>query len=262
MSLHKNLSLIILIPFLGLTSSSEAKADGISASARVRIGGSVHIDIGSAVEAEAYLGIGHAPPSPVIHVVPPPPAIMHVAVPPPPRLVVAQPVVVPSPVRWGIGGFLGASKEDGKEELGAGVGIIGQFKLSRSFSLEVEYNEIDYDRRFDDKRFDRTDSSVGGSLLWDTSSKRFAPYLLIGGGVGESDIGEGALTVDYGYLEIGVGARLRIGRSFQFLADIRRGNRESESQSEKRQIHKSSKTVEHRSEEDYTRFRLSGMIFF
>lgn len=269
MSVLKKMPLIALIPLLGLTQAEEAKADRVSASASVRIGGGVHIDIGSALEAIADIGIGISvqtrshrpppPPPPVVHVaVVPPLPVVHVAVapPPPPRVAYtpATPITVPRGRRWGIGLFGGLSGSEGQEEAGEDIGLFGQYELSNSLSLELEIAKTEYVNGA------RVDRSLGGAVLWDLSHRKLSPYLLLGAGLGDSDIGNGDFQAQHSYAELGVGLRYRIGPSFQFLADFRGGVKES---GEEERVYKASKnSVAYQSDEDFSRFRFGGMISF
>ncbi len=132
--------------------SNAASADNVS----VRVGGSAHVEAGvhinvdgvigalATLEAGLSVGIGFSAPPPP----PPPPPVPSYYVEyvtpapiyaPPQPLYIDQPMVpAPAPMsRWGLGAFAGSVHID-DQEVGSDLGLVGRYRLSRSWSLEGE----------------------------------------------------------------------------------------------------------------------------
>jgi hypothetical protein len=144
---------------------------------------------------------------------------------------------------------------DGMES-GSDLGLLGQYRFSRAIALEVELAKS---KQADGGRVDRR---LGAALLYDLTPKRkLAPFLLVGAGYGQSEIAAGEFHAQQGYGEIGAGLRLKITKSVQLVGDLRTGRRSTTD----KQVYMSKTSMSGPSlqkNEDYTRFRVGGLLTF
>jgi len=246
--------------------SNTASADTVS----VRVGGSAHVEAGvhinvdgvigalATLEAGLSVGIGFSTPPP-----PPPvpsyyveyvaPAPIYA---PPQPLYIDQPMIpAPAPMsRWGIGAFAGSVHID-DQEVGSDLGLVGRYRLSRSWSLE---GEVAKTKSTGGSRVDRR---VGGAVVWNLPvGRRLKPSLLLGAGYGQSEFGQGEFHAEQGYGEVGFGLTYKLTRSLHLMADVRAGTR-STTDDDIMYVAKGG-VVEFDQDEDYSRARLGGMFYF
>lgn len=161
----------------------------------------------------------------------------------------------PAPIRrWSLGAFVGTVDVDGQFESGSDAGLIAQYRLSPSFSLEAELSATEHDD------IARTDSRIGAAVLFDFVNRgTFSSYVLAGVGYSQVQEGDGEFHAEQGYGELGLGVRLQVTDRFGLIADIRGGER----QAQENTVLKSSEPIAPgRKEEQYGRFRLGGMYSF
>ncbi len=277
--------------FLGLCSlvamGSTAQADGISvrASGSVSVSAGVHVRVGGAA-SEMAASVDRAvsrvrysvPPAsvrvgiasrryrrPIYRPRPRPAAVpsyyVHRQVYAPRPVYVQQPVAAPvvyaapQPMRrWSLGAFMGSVDVDGQSESGSDLGLIAQYRLTPSFSLEGELSATDH------QEIGRTDSRVGAAVLYDfVKTASVSTYVLAGAGYSQVQEGEGELHAEQGYGEVGLGLRLQVSDRFQLLADLRVGERQTQGDVAYRT---SEPIAPELSEEQYGRFRLGGLFSF
>jgi hypothetical protein len=91
-----------------------------------------------------------------------------------------------------------------------------------------------------------------------------SPYLLGGGGFGQTDVNDGTLTAEQAYGELGVGLEWRLGRHFALFGDLRAGVRESNASEDElllvRGTGDGGLSVD--DDEHFTRARLGAMLYF
>ena len=157
--------------------------------------------------------------------------------------------------RWGLGAFAGTMNPDGMES-GSDLGILGQYRFSRSIALELEAAKS---KLADGGRVDRR---LGVAILYNLAPRRsLAPFLLVGAGYGQTEIAGGEFHAEQGYAELGAGLRLRLSSSFQVIADLRAGQRDSKEDYAYMSSSPSS-TVSLQEDENYTRLRGGGLVTF
>ncbi len=141
----------------------------------------------------------------------------------------APPVAVAAPARayepalprLGIGIFGGSVGVEGNDA-GADLGLVGRLRLTRHFMLEAEVSKTEI------ADGERVDKRIGGALLLDLMPRSaLSPFVLGGGGFGQTDVNDGTFTAEQLYGELGVGLEWRLGRHFALFGDLRAGVRES-----------------------------------
>jgi hypothetical protein len=141
-------------------------------------------------------------------------------------------------------------------ESGSDLGLLGQYRFSRTFAVELELAKS---KQADG---DRVDRRLGAALLYDLRpNRKLAPFLLAGAGYGQSEIAAGEFHAQQGYGEIGAGLRVKITDSVQLIGDLRTGRRSSRDE----QVYMSKTPMSGpslRKNEDYTRFRVGGLLTF
>ena len=174
----------------------------------------------------------------------------------------AQPVAVAHVVehdpipRLGIGVF-GGSVDTENNEAGTDIGLVGRVRLTRHFMLEAEVAKSEVDEG------SRVDRRLGGSVLFDFMPySDFSPYVLAGGGFGQTDVDDGTFTGRQAYGELGVGLEWALGRHLSLFGDIRAGARANEADEleDPRILRAPSASVEE--EERFTRARLGALLYF
>jgi hypothetical protein len=217
---------------------------------RLRVAGTIYVGGG------VYYDDGFAPPPP-----PPAPACDCEGPPayyPPVTTAPIVAAVAPEPElpRLGIG--VAAGSVDTKDGVsGSDLALIARLRLSRNGGLELE-GELGKSELEDSSRVDRR---LGGSLIWNLSPRSTWNLYLLGGlGVTQVDVGDDWST-DQSYGELGIGLRLKVTPRFHIAGDVRAGSRS--------QVDDEMPTVLNRQiappaddTEDYTRARLSAMVYF
>jgi hypothetical protein len=174
-------------------------------------------------------------------------------------------VVAPRPElpKLGIGLFAGGvSVQDVQQS--QDVGIMGRLRLGNGGLLvEGELGKTSYEN---DTRVDRR---LGGSLVYEFGAQnRFAPYVLAGLGVNQASV-NGDYNTTQDFAELGVGLRLAVTPHLHVLLDVRAGSRNTVSNDNNtlsggtttaRTI--APPTSDSGQNEDYTRVRLAGMLYF
>jgi hypothetical protein len=197
---------------------------------------------------------------------PPPPACQYECGPsvsahyhaqPQPVAVAAVRAEPPLP-RLGLGIF-GGSVDVENNDAGTDLGLVGRVRLTRHLVLEAEVSKTEL---ADGARVDRR---IGGALLFDFSPRRdLSPYVLGGGGFGQSDIDDGTLTAEQAYGELGVGLQWRLGRHIALFGDLRAGVRESNATEEElllvRGVPGDDVSVD--DNERFTRGRIGALLLF
>ena len=147
--------------------------------------------------------------------------------------------------------------------------VCSRASLTPGFVIEGELGKTSYDiNGIDNARVDRR---LGASLLYEIGAyNRWAPYVLVGLGVQQADIGDGEFQTTQDFAEIGAGLRWAVSRNFHLAADIRAGSRDTVDSNSETKVYATGATArvitpptESSSEnEEYTRFRLSAFIYF
>lgn len=239
-----------------------AQADGfsIAVGGSIDLGASVHVNIAplvEVVEVLANIDVGVA-----IYSEPPPPPVV-VAVyserppPPPPPIYYVEEAVVPAPRpqmrRWAMGAFAGTVDVDG-QEVGSDIGLLARYRATRGLSVEVEAAQSKL------ANGGRLDRRLGASLLYDLApSRRLSPSLLVGGGYGQTEIGDGEFHAQQAFAEVGVGLTFRATKSLQVIADARFGARDSSEEVSYKLV---GPEPSYNEDEHYSRARLGLLLFF
>ncbi len=288
--LHR-LPLVFLVSSAALATSSTAQAEEVSVyvGGGLHVGADVHVNIDAAVDFLARVDLGWGVAIDFADPPPPPPCqyacegavpsygvavyepgyVESVYVEPiyvEPVHVYVEPVHVyvdggaaaqaPSiGSRWGLGAFAGTMNTDGMES-GSDLGLIGQYRFTRKIALELELAKS---KQADGGRVDRR---LGAALLYNLSpSRKLSPFLLVGAGYGQSEIAAGEFHAQQGYGEIGAGLRLKITDAVHLVGDLRTGRRSTTDE----QVYMSKTSMSGPSvqkNEDYTRFRVGGLLTF
>lgn len=198
-----------------------------------------------------------APPPPACYEACGPSASAYYYAPPQP---VAVAVVAPERERLprlGIGVF-GGSVDTENNEAGSDIGLVGRIRLTRHFMLEAEVAKSEFD---DGSRIDRR---LGGSVLFGfLPYSDLSPYVLAGGGFGQTDVDDGTFTADQAYGEVGIGLEWALGRHLSLFGDLRAGARASNADDEDVLLVRDSPgspSVE--DEERFTRARVGALLYF
>jgi hypothetical protein len=178
----------------------------------------------------------------------------------PPPATVAAPAHAPEPPMTRLGlGIFGGSVGVEDNDAGADVGLVGRVRLTRHFLIEAEVSKTEL------ADGERVDKRIGGALLLDLAPRSvLSPYLLGGGGFGQTDVNDGTLTAEQAYGELGVGLEWRLGRHFALFGDLRAGVRESNASEEELLLVTGTGDSGLRVDDDehFTRARLGAMLYF
>jgi hypothetical protein len=203
-----------------------------------------------------YWGFHYAAPPPCYYECGP----SYYGAPPPATVAVAAPVHEPPLPRLGLGIF-GGSTEVQHNDPGGDVGLIGRLRLTRHLLLEAEVSKSELSDGH------RVDKRIGGALLIDFLPRSaLSPYILGGGGFGQTDVNDGTLTAEQAYAELGAGLEWRLGRHFALFADLRAGVRDSNASDDEILLVRGSSggnsgpTIE--DNERFTRGRIGAMLYF
>jgi hypothetical protein len=183
-----------------------------------------------------------------------------------------QAAYVPRPQlpKFGIGLFAGGSstKDSNGEDVNdsSDVGVLGRLRLGDGgLMIEGELGKSSYDvNNADNVRVDRR---IGGSLLYEIGAHNaLAPYVLVGLGVQQADVG-GDYSTTQDFAELGVGLRWAVSPHFHLTADIRAGSRSTVDNDEVQPGGAAVRSVtpptsDSNENENYTRGRLAAILFF
>ena len=174
--------------------------------------------------------------------------------------------------RLGVGLFLGGSAVESQTgdstHESDDLGLLARFRLTPGLIIEGELGKMSYDVDGVDNA--RVDRRLGASLLYEIGARnRWAPYLLVGMGVQQAEVGgEFTTTQDYG--EIGAGLRWAVTPKFHLALELRAGSRATVSSddmvttaptgSSPRVI--TPPTEDSDDTEEYTRGRLNAILYF
>lgn len=247
----------------------------------IRIGGRIHVNVGSSVRPHRYVvvrprrhvhvsaGVGVGlymggyyygyqnfaePPPPVepIDCEPQSPAVNAYYVPP------AQPAPVyvePEAPRFGLGLFAG-SVNVADQQTASDVGVLAKYRLTRSLELEGELAKSELE---DGTRVDRR---MGLSLVWNLSpSNRLTPYLLMGAGGTRVDVDGGSWSGEQSYGELGAGLSYKVSPRFVLAGDLRAGSR-SRVDSAPEGVALKSVAPSSENDEAFSRGRISAILMF
>lgn len=176
----------------------------------------------------------------------------------------------PALPKFGIGLFAGGSsveaQDGGSMHESDDIGLLGRFRLTPGLILEGEIGKTSYDDgNYDNVRVDRR---LGASLLYEIGAhNRFAPYVLAGIGAQQADVA-GTYETTQDFVEIGVGLRWAVSRKVHLAFDVRAGSRATVSDNvETMPAGTTARTItpppaSSDESEEYTRARLSGILYF
>ena len=186
---------------------------------------------------------------------------------------VTEAYVPPPPLpKLGIGVFGGAVDSDLNQAQGvheSDFGLLGRYRLTPGLIVEGELGKTSYnvDNQNDPVRVDRR---MGGSLIYELGAyNSFAPYVLGGLGVQQSDVG-GSYKTTQDYAEVGIGLRLAVTRNVHITFDVRAGSRSTVSNDSPTMLPPNTTasmvapppTSSPSTNEDYTRARLAAILYF
>lgn len=275
MTTNRNLLAVALLTVAaGVAMEHEARAD-----VRIHVGGHAHVRVGG--------GGGHyrvrrpRPPRLRIHVggaiyvgggysrvrysePPPPPAVCdcdgnsnyYPVVPEASSAVYVAPTVRPKLPRWGVGVAAGGVAVQG-QDAGDDLALIGRLRLTPGLLAEAE---IGKNELADGMRVDRR---LGASLVYELGAyNRWAPYVVGGLGVSQVDVGDGAYETSQNFAELGVGLRVALTHKIHLAADVRGGTRSATDEAQPIEAQYRMVTPEENESEEYTRARLSAVLYF
>jgi hypothetical protein len=172
--------------------------------------------------------------------------------------------------RLGVGLFAGGSAVESQTgdstHESDDLGLLARFRLTPGLIIEGELGKMSYDVDGVDNA--RVDRRLGASLLYEIGARnRWAPYLLVGMGVQQAEVGgEFMTTQDYG--EIGAGLRWAVTEKFHLAFELRAGSRATVSSEDMvAPVGSSPRVITPPSEssdetEEYTRARLNAILYF
>jgi hypothetical protein len=174
-------------------------------------------------------------------------------------------VIAPRPAlpRLGLGLFAGGVNVNGQPD-SSDVGVLGRFRLTPGLLLEGEIGKTSYDVQGVNNL--RVDRRMGGSLIYELGAyNRLAPYVLLGMGVQQADVG-GSYSTTQDFAEIGAGLRYALSDHFHIAFDVRAGSRSSVANDQVMPVGVARTvtppTSDSGNSEDYTRARLSAILYF
>jgi hypothetical protein len=169
---------------------------------------------------------------------------------------VAAPPEPPMPT-FGIGVFAGGSsvQNSQNQQDSSDLGALARLRLTPGLIVEAEIAKTTF------KDTSRVDRLIGGSLIYEIGAHNtFAPYVLGGGGVQQSDVG-GTFQTTQDYAELGVGIRWALSRNLHLALDVRAGRRQSvDSNNSQFRVSTIEPPVDDK--EDFTRGRLAAILNF
>lgn len=160
--------------------------------------------------------------------------------------------------RLGLGIFGGAVGVEGNDA-GSDLGLIGRIRATDHLVLEAELSKTEIDSGA------RVDRRLGGALLFDLSPyARLSPFLLVGGGFGQTDVDDGTFTAEQAYGEVGIGLEWRLTRHLALFGDLRAGVRETNASDEELLLVRGGGDVGPRVDDNerFTRARLGALLYF
>ncbi|HEY5947998.1 MAG TPA: outer membrane beta-barrel protein [Kofleriaceae bacterium] len=175
--------------------------------------------------------------------------------------------------KLGVGLFLGGSAVESQTGESAhesdDLGLLARFRLTPGLIVEGEIGKMSYDVDGVDNA--RVDRRLGASLLYEIGAyNRWAPYLLVGMGVQQAEVGDQFTTTqDYG--EIGAGLRWAVTDKFHLAFELRAGSRATVDSNQPTTTATptgtSARVITPPSEssddtEEYTRARLNAILYF
>jgi hypothetical protein len=173
--------------------------------------------------------------------------------------------------KLGIGLFAGGSAVESQSgdstHESDDLGLLARFRLTPGLILEGEIGKMSYDVDGVDNA--RVDRRLGASLLYEIGAyNRWAPYILVGTGVQQAEVGgQFNTTQDYG--EIGAGLRWAVTDKFHLALEFRAGSRATVSSDAQVMTYPgtAARTITPPSEEsdeteEYTRGRLNAILYF
>jgi hypothetical protein len=189
--------------------------------------------------------------------------------------VVAPPPPLP---RFGVGVFAGGVSTDHNSSTNTSendLGLLGRFRLTDGLLIEGELSRVTTSvkdpstgQTVDNARVDRR---LGGALLYEIGARnRFAPFVLAGLGVEQANT-NGNYNTTQDYAEIGAGLRFALSRNFHISLDARVGQRNTVANDSPTMAPPSYTTAStvtppstsaQSTSEDYTRLRLSALLYF
>ena len=180
--------------------------------------------------------------------------------------------VAPEPPlpRFGVGVFGGAVDSDlntATNTKESDFGLLGRYRLTTGLLVEGELGKTSYDVA--NKSNVRVDRRLGGSLIYEIGAyNRLAPYILGGLGVQQADVA-GTYSTTQDYAELGVGLRFAITPNLHLAFDVRAGTRSTVSNDQTAMMPSGTvarsvtpPTTDSGQSEDYTRGRLSAILYF
>lgn len=263
----------------GVMTEREASAD-----VRIRIGGSAHIRVGGGhhrarvhyrvrrpapprlrikVGGAIWIGGGVSYGRPRYSEPPPPPASCdcdggsyYPVVPAESSTAIYVAPSRPRLPRWGVGLAAGGVDVQG-QDAGDDLALVGRMRLTPGLLLE---GEVGKNELADGMRVDRR---LGASLIYEFGAyRRWAPYAVGGMGVSQVDVGDGAYETSQNFAEVGVGLRLAVTPKIHIAADVRAGARTATEEAQPIEAQYRMITPEEDESEEYTRARLSAVLYF
>ena len=278
--MNKSLLLAFALATAGTTLLAEQDA---RADVRVHVGGHVRVHVGGSGPRVRYRVYRPRPRAVRVHVggaiwvgggtyygprfAEPPPSYSYCdcddggyygPVRPAPSVAVVQPAPRAPLPRWGLGVAAGGVSVEG-QDAGSDLSLLGRFRLTSGLAIE---GEIGKNELADGTRVDRR---LGASLVYELGAyNRWAPYGVAGLGVSQVDVGGGDYQSDQRFAEIGVGLRLALSRRIHIAADVRAGSRDQIGGDEAQPLDGVARSVAPPADEseEYTRMRLSGILYF
>lgn len=191
-----------------------------------------------------------------------------------PGVVAAAPAARRDLPRLGVGLFAGGSAVESQSgdstHESDDLGLLARFRLTPGLILEGELGKMSYDVNGVENA--RVDRRLGASLLYEIGAyNRWAPYLLVGTGVQQAEVGD-TYTTTQDYLEIGAGLRWAVTEKFHLALEVRAGSRGTVASddpvpatdvpvgSASRMI--TPPTADSDETEEYTRARLNAILYF
>jgi hypothetical protein len=219
---------------------------------RIRVGGAIWVGGGY----YGYYGPRYAAPPPPVAPCDCGPGYYHPVVPAPAATVaVAAPAPRPILPRWGVGVAAGGVNVQG-QPAGDDLALLGRLRLTPGLLVEGELGKSEL---ADGARLDRR---LGASLVYEIGAyNRLAPYLVGGLGVSQVDVGDSYRTHQQ-FGELGVGLRLAVTPRVHIAADLRAGSRTATEHAPMADVAARVVAPPVDESEEYTRARLSGVLYF
>lgn len=178
-------------------------------------------------------------------------------------------VAQPELPRFGIGLFAGGVATDYNTQTNtqeSDLGVLGRYRLTTGLIIEGELGKTSTSVNGVDNL--RVDRRLGGSLIYEIGAyNRFAPFVLAGLGVQQADV-SGNYSTTQDFAEIGAGIRFAVSSHFHLALDLRAGTRSTVSNDQTMPVTGgvarsiTPPTSDSGQSEDYTRARLSAILYF